>query len=137
MKSRLLYVLFGAFIYLFITGCSNLPTPTPKLDLQESIRYFIYEYQPTSGEDFVSWAKENLTRYSHREIATAIYREGEYQAEKGHPNAVASLSNAAKVWAEDQHLSFDLDEWYALQKVALANRRQPPPEDFRVWPPGN
>jgi hypothetical protein len=102
--------------------------------LQDTIREYIYKYQPTTGEEFVAWAERNLTDYTPRQVFDALHAEGKFQAKLGHPNSVGVLSFAASAWAERRGLAYDPATWLALQQEAMSNLRDEP-GTLQLWPP--
>jgi hypothetical protein len=112
-----------------ITGCSGRAPATP----EEQIRTYIYENQPVAEAEFVRWAGRNLSNYSSRRIHDAIYNEGKYQAEMGHPTATNVLQNLAKQWARANGFSYDPAAWRNIQEEAVANLQQSPTLR-QLWP---
>ena len=120
-----LAVLFAFALF----GC-GFGTPT---SLQQEIRKFFYENQTDAGEKFVGWAEKNLQDYPARRIYSALYTEGEYHADLGHPNAISVISFAARSWANEKGILYEEQEWRQLQQKALENIRSEPGE-LQLWP---
>ena len=110
--------------------------PNASRPLQDKIREYIYDYQPTTGVQFVQWAEKELTSYSSRQIHEALHEEGKFQAELGHPNSVGVLSFAAQAWAQHNGFDYDPIEWTSLQQEAMGNMRSDP-GILQIWPPSD
>lgn len=130
--TQLMVMLAGLLAFTFI-ACQNPATPTPKRSLQDEIRYYFYENQPTKGQEFVNWANKNLKSYSSRKIYQALISEGESHAKQGHPNAIAIISYAAAAWAKEKQLQYDIKDWQKLQDEAVKNQREDL-GDVELWP---
>jgi len=115
-------------------ACSNPAPSTPKRGLQESIHYYIFDEQPTTGAQFVRWADSNLSKYSARQVYKAIQKEASYQAKQGHPNAVGVLSFCASAWAKDKGLEYSANDWVDMQLEAKENLRELPTGEINLWP---
>lgn len=113
-----------------ISACSSL---TDKLSLDGQMREYFYKHQPTTGSEFVNWANKNLTGYSPQQIYTALYDEGRFQAELGHPNVVGVLSFASRSWAEEYDFKYDGNKWLNLQQEAKSNLREES-KQVQLWP---
>ena len=100
--------------------------------LGDRIRNYLYASQPSTGEEFVAWATENLSDYTPREIYDALGEQGAFQAQRGHPNVVGVLSFCAKAWAEEYGFEYDPYEWVVWNQEAMANLRRP--GRFLLWP---
>jgi hypothetical protein len=100
---------------------------------EQQIREYIFVHQPVTGSDFVAWANVALADYPSRRIYRALYDQGQIQAEEGHPNAVATLSFAARAWAEEKNLTYNPADWLAMQQQAIANLRDDPGQ-INLWP---
>lgn len=120
--------LFLVLPLLTLIACSSI-----SYSLKDQMREYFYQYQPTTGEQFVTWANQNLTDYSPQQIHTALYAEAKFQAQQGHPNMVGVLSFATREWAKQHSLKYDSDYWLALQKEAKRNLREEPGK-LQLWP---
>jgi outer membrane lipopolysaccharide assembly protein LptE/RlpB len=128
MRVLCLWLLVG--IAMVLTGCSfDLVTETA---LQDKVRNYLYKYQPTTGSQFVDWARRDLKEYTPHQVYRAIQEEGAFQAEQGHPNVVGVLSFAAQAWTRQNSLTYDAKYWVDLQETAKANVRQP--GKLQLWP---
>jgi hypothetical protein len=104
-----------AFVLLALNGCQIGQENT----LQQKIRKYLYDNQPTTAAEFIQFANRELKGYSSRQILKALHAEGQHQAELGHPSAVGVLSYFASGYAQTKGLSYDAEEWVALQQEAL------------------
>ena len=118
-----------AMAALLAAGC-GFNTP---LTLQQKVRMFFYENQLEAGPMFVEWANDNLDEYSNRTIMEALYEEGKYHAELGHPNAIGVISMAAQEWGRKSHIRYDEREWRELRDEAMKNIRSEPGQ-LQIWP---
>ncbi|HMQ55660.1 MAG TPA: hypothetical protein PKD98_26505 [Anaerolineae bacterium] len=128
LPSFLILVLLISFLLLILTACGSQPL-TP----EQQIREYIFVHQPVTGPDFVDWANVALADYPSRRVYRAIYSQGQTEADKGHPNAVATLSFAARAWAEEKNLTYNPTDWLAMQQQAIANLRDDPGQ-INLWP---
>jgi hypothetical protein len=126
-------LLAAPLLVLALAACASLGGSR---SLEDQIREFIYANQPSTGQQFVSWADTALAGYSSQQVFTALHNEGEFQARSGHPNAVSVLSFAARAWAEQKHLQYAPDRWLAMQDEAKKNLRSDPGQ-LQLWPPEN
>ncbi len=117
-----------------VPACSNPSPAAPKRGLQESIHYYLFDEQPTTGAQFVSWANSNLSKYSARQVYKALQKEAEYQVTQGHPNAVGVLSFCASAWAKDNGLEYNANNWVDMQIEAKENVRSLPTGELNLWP---
>lgn len=117
-------------ILFTLSACSSL---TDNLSLEGQMREYFYKYQPTTGSEFVNWANKNLTDYSPQQIYTALYAEGKFQADLGHPNIVGVLSFASRSWAEQYDFQYDADKWIKLQQEAKIHLSEESKE-VQLWP---
>jgi len=129
VKKTNIWLILLALAAFAAFGCS-MGTP---LTLQQKVRMFFYENQTDAGPMFADWAEENLKEYSNRTIQDALYEEGKYHADLGHPNAIAVISRAARDWAAAHNLRYKDKDWLALQKQAFDNMR-PNPGELQIWP---
>lgn len=120
-------------LLVFLPLITVLACNSNSYSLNDQIRDYFYRYQPTTGEQFVVWADQNLKAYSAQQIYTALINEAKYQAQQGHPNMVGVLSFATREWAKQKNLRYDSDYWLALQKEAKSNLREDPGE-LQLWP---
>jgi len=128
MRGVLLWLLVGFAAVL--TGCSfDLVTESA---LRDQMRNYLYKYQPTTGSQFVEWARRDLKEYTPHQVYRAIQEEGAFQADEGHPNVVGVLSFAAEAWARQNSMTYDARYWVDLQETAKANVRQP--GKLQLWP---
>jgi hypothetical protein len=127
-RNLIITVAFFAIMLLSV-GC-GFNTP---LTLQQKIRMFFYENQVEAGSMFVEWAEDNLDEHSNRSIMEALYEEGKYHAELGHPNAINVISMAARDWSKKAHLRYNDRDWSELREEAMANLRTEPGQ-LQIWP---
>lgn len=113
---------------LSLIACSAI-----SYSLKDQIREYFYRYQPATGEQFVTWANQNLKDYSAQQIYIALKDEAKFQAQQGHPNMVGVLSFATREWAKQKKLQYDSDYWLALQQEAKSNLREEPGQ-LQLWP---
>lgn len=115
-----------AILAVFLTGCAQ------KFPIREAIVSYLYEHQPTTGSQFVQWAKENLSDFTPLEIQRALEDEAKNQAELGHPNVIGVMSYSAEAWATEYDLTYNPNYWVELQQEAMGNMRQP--GTLQLWP---
>ncbi|MCL4294745.1 MAG: hypothetical protein KJ077_03415 [Anaerolineae bacterium] len=117
-------------LILTFSACSSVSD----LSLEGQIREYLYKYQPTTGDQFIKWANQNLLpRYSPRQIYAALHKEAKFQAELEHPNVVGVLSFAARAWAKENDFQYDDKQWLALQQEAITHLKNTP-EKLQLWP---
>ncbi len=129
-KKSILLITAPLIIVLLSMACS-LETP---LTLQQKIRMFFYEQQSDAADEFVNWADDNLDGYTSQNIYEALYEEGKYHAELGHPNAIIIVSQASRQWARKHGYRYDEKDWQELQAVALENIKTGPAGQLQIWP---
>ncbi|MFN8455276.1 MAG: hypothetical protein U0401_11525 [Anaerolineae bacterium] len=120
-------------IFLPLTLTLMACSPLISHSLNKQIREYFYKYQPTTGEQFVEWANQNLTDYSAQQIYTTLHDEGKFEAKLGHPNIVGVLSFATRAWAKQNDFRYDAAHWLALQTEAKRNLREDPGK-LQLWP---
>lgn len=121
---------FFPWLILAISACIS----SDNLSLEGQIREYLYKYQPTTGDQFVKWANQNLlAAYSPQQIYTALHTEAKFQAELKHPNVVGVLSFAARAWAKQYNFQYNAEQWVALQQEAIKGLRTTP-DKIRLWP---
>lgn len=124
-----LNLLFIFLVIALMTACS----PFISYSLKDQIREYFYKYQPTTGEQFVAWANQNLTDYSAQQIYNTLLDQGKYEAQLGHPNIVGVLSFAARDWAKQNSFQYNPEHWLTLQQEAKSNMREEPGQ-LQLWP---
>lgn len=112
---RLIPLLVGVLVLIAVVGCQS----GSQRSLQQKIRKYLYDNQPTTSTEFLVFASKELSDYSSRDILKALLAEGEHQAGLGHPSAVGVLSHFASGYAKTKGLSYDADSWLELQQEAL------------------
>ncbi|NOZ05960.1 MAG: hypothetical protein GXP41_06360 [Chloroflexi bacterium] len=105
-------------ILAVVTGCGG----GSKSSLRDTLRQYLYEKQPSTASEFISFANKELTGYTSRQILDALYDEGKHQAALGHPSAVGVLSQFAAGYASTKGASYDSAPWVKLQEKAIKKR---------------
>jgi len=105
-------------ISVVIAGCSG----GSKGNLRDTLRKYLYEKQPSTASEFISFANQELTGYTSRQVLDALYDEGKHQAALGHPSAVGVLSQFAAGYASTKGASYDSAPWLKLQEEAIKKR---------------
>jgi len=113
--SWIIALLMTASVLLALNGCQMGQQNT----LQQKIRKYLYDNQPTTAAEFIQFANRELKGYPSQQILKALHAEGQHQADLGHPSAVGVLSHFASGYAQAKGLSYNAEEWLALQQEAL------------------
>lgn len=114
-------------------GLAACSFPAGDASPEDKIQEYLYSNQPTTGSEFVAWARRNLDAHSPQRVYRALQTVGALQASRGHPNSVGVLSFAAQAWAAEYGLRYDANHWLALQQEAMGNLRAIP-GPVKFWP---
>ncbi len=105
-------------ILIVVAGCGG----GSKSNLRDTLRQYLYEKQPSTASEFISFANKELTGYTSRQVLDALYDEGKHQAARGHPSAVGVLSQFAAGYASTKGASYNSEPWVKLQEEAIKKR---------------